>query len=484
MDIAPRWLVLDRKVGDLEGQIYRSIRDRVLGGALPAGRRLPSTRALALSLEVSRATVVGAYERLKAEGYLESTAGSATRIGQVAVPLVGRSAPRITRDTAEPKRFATPARFMPGVPDLSSFPHKAWSRCLAARARSFRHYDLGYSEGQGLPELRRSILDHITTTRGVSAVPEQMFIVPSTQVALDLLSRVLLLPKSPGRPTVWIEEPGYDVARATFRAAGARLVPVPCDGDGIDTRTVTEPRPELVYTTPSHQYPTGATMSLQRRLDLLEIARASNAVVIEDDYDSEYHFGDRPIAALQGIDRADVVAYLGTFSKTLAPGLRVAYMVLPRRLVKKFSIAYQLYGGAVVSLHIQAALADFISEGHLRTHLRQMKPIYAARMRAVTEALHRYCESILDIGPGNDGLQLATWFKNVSTDDVAIVENLSQHGYAMHPMSNFYLKTARPGLLFGVAGAHVENVNEDIQRLALSHVVVQTRAAAPRLRER
>lgn len=457
------WLTLDRQAGDLEGQIYRALRESILRGQMSAAQRLPSSRALSISLDVSRSTVVKAYDRLKAEGYLLAQTGSATRPAAVAPSALARKKTEQVHNSPA----ASPSQrkiFEPGVPDLRDFPHAAWARHLGARARALRVHDLGYSDSAGLPELQAAIIDHISATRGVSAEPGQVLIVPSTGAAIDLLSRVLLQPAQPEHNIVWMEEPGYGTAQALFRAAGARLVPVACDNAGIDVAKASGPPPRLIYTTPSHQYPTGVTMSLQRRLALLEAARQYNAVVIEDDYDSEFHYGARPIAALQGIDRSDVVAYLGTFSKTLAPGLRIAYLIVPPWLVPEISEAMRLRG-AVVSIHLQAALADFIREGRLRAYLRRQNALYATRMAATIDALRHHCGDKIGIGDGREGLQLATWFHDASVNDEVIAQTLSAHGFAMKPMSRFYLGPARPGLLLGIARVDVDEVDEIARQL-------------------
>ncbi|MBR0667336.1 PLP-dependent aminotransferase family protein [Roseomonas hellenica] len=457
----PVWLTLDRTAGDLEGQLYRALRDRILLGQMPAGQRLPPTRSLAASIGVARSTAVGAYERLKAEGYLDSRMGSASRVAAVAAsPLPGQSppAPPVARVLDEP---IAGTAFEPGVPDLAAFPHAAWARCLGSRARALRVHDLGYGAACGIRDLQEAILDHVAATRGVSARPEQVLILATTGAAIDVLARLLL--RRDG-DVAWMEEPGYPTAQALLRAAGARLVPVPCDAAGIDVARAAGPSPRLIYVTPSHQYPTGATMSLQRRLALLDVARSSGAVVLEDDYDSEFQYGSRPIAALQGIDRSEVVAYLGTFSKILTPGLRVAYAVVPPWLAPEAAAAARLRG-AVVPVHVQAALADFIREGRLRAHLRRMNAAYAARMAATVAALRRHCGHVLEVGEGAGGLQLATWFHDISIDDSAVAEALNAHGLALRPMSRFHIGPARPGLLFGIARVEPQGVDAAAERI-------------------
>ncbi|NTH64835.1 PLP-dependent aminotransferase family protein [Agrobacterium rhizogenes] len=450
MTSVAQWPAPARTSGDLEGQVYRLMRDRILQGQMLPGQKLPSTRTLAISLGVARSTVVNAYERLKAEGYLQSTTGAATRVAEFATPpLLGLAEPS-PPISPPPAVAVSDGLFKSGVPDTAAFPHAAWARYLGARGRSLRVHDLGYGAHSGIRELREAILEHISVTRGVIARAEQLIIVPSTGAAIDLLARVLLRSDRPDGAVAWIEEPGYATAQALLRMAGASLVSVPCDIEGIDVTKAAGPPPRLIYVTPSHQYPTGATMSLSRRLALLEFARANGSVVLEDDYDSEFQYASRPIAALQGIDRGEVVAYLGTFSKTLAPGLRVAYAVVPSWLVPEVTAA-QLLRGAVVPIHIQAALADFIRDGRFRAHLRHMNTIYAARMAATVSALRRHCGDWLEVGEGAGGLQLATWFRDTSTDDLTAVQRINAEGFALRSMSSLHLGPSRPGLLFGIA---------------------------------
>ena len=460
----PVWSPLDRTAGDLEGQVYRAVRDRILQGQLLAGQRLPSTRVLANALGVARSTVVLAYDRLKAEGYLEAASGSASRVAPVAkLPSPGpdRAEPTTPWPSAEP-----PAQklFEPGIPDLTGFPHATWARCLGARARSLRIHDLGYGDAGGIRELQEAIIAHVADRRGVVARPEQVLVLPSTRAAIGLLASIRLQPAASDASIAWMEEPGYPATRALLQAAGARIVPVPCDSAGIDVSKASGAPARLIYVTPSHQYPTGATMSLQRRLALLEVAETSGALVIEDDYDSEFQYASRPIAALQGIDRNNVVAYLGTFSKVLAPGVRVAYAIVPPWLLEDAHVGLQLRG-AVVPIHVQAALADFIREGRLRAYIRKMNAAYAARMAMSMAALSHHCGQVLHLGGGTGGLQLAAWFKDQRVDDRATAHHLSQHGYAMQPMSRFHLGPPRAGLVFGISRVTADTVEEVVAKL-------------------
>lgn len=463
------WLPIERAAGDLEGQVYREMRDRILSGHIAAGQRLPSTRALAASLGLARSTIVNAYERLKAEGYLEATTGSASRVALLSMSPFGVSHAPPLPPPAAAAPTAHEMLLEPGVPDLSDFPHAVWARYLASRARALRIHDLGYGDACGILDLRVAIVEHLSATRGVTALPEQVLVVPSTRVAIDLLASLRL--RAEGSDIAWVEEPGYPAAKSLLRAAGARLVPVPCDESGIDVSQAEGPSPRLIYVTPSHQYPTGATMTLKRRLALLEMAQARGALVLEDDYDSDFQYGSRPIAALQGIDRHDVVAYLGTFSKILAPGLRVAYAVVPSWLVADASAALRMRGAAV-SIHIQAALADFIRDGRLRVHLRQMNAKYAEKMTATIQALTHHCGHLLEVGSGSGGLQLATWFHDTAAEDETVAAALRLRGMAPQSMSRFHLGAPRPGLLFGIARVEpsdIDSVASKLSRLLDEH---------------
>ncbi|WP_220790412.1 MocR-like pyridoxine biosynthesis transcription factor PdxR [Gluconacetobacter takamatsuzukensis] len=449
----PAWLVLDPASGPLESQIHRAIRERILAGRLAAGDRLPSSRALARALGVARSTIVLAYDRLRAEGFLDARAGSATRVAALpAPPRHGRPSPP-PAPAPEPPDIV-PDALRPGLPDLTSFPHAVWARCLGARARAGRLVDLGHGgRAAGAPELRATILSHIRATRGVVATAGQVVIVPSIRVAVDAIARVALA--TAADPVAWVEEPGYIPIHTILKEAGARLVPLPCDAEGMDVAHAPGPSPRLICVTPSHQYPTGADMTLRRRLAILAHAHASGAVVLEDDYDSEFQYDTRPVAALQGIDRTGSVAYLGTFSKILAPGLRVAYAVLPPRLVAP--VTDFLSGrGIAVPIHLQLALADFIADGHLRAHIRRMNSLYADRMAGAVAALHRHCGGVLVPGPGTGGLQLAARFIDPTLDDRAIARRLWRQGFGVRPLSDYYLGASRPGLLLGIASATPE----------------------------
>lgn len=453
---------IGRAAGDLEGQLYRGLRSRILSGALLSGARLPSTRQLAVSSGLARSTVVSAYERLKAEGFLTSTAGGASRVAAIASPVA--SSP-----TVLPSRAIAPLPLLPltpGVPDLDSFPAAIWARMLATHARRVSAADLGYGAPLGLPALAEAILAHIAVSRGVVAGADQLILFPSTRSAIALLARVALRGASPAQRTAWIEEPAYLSARQILQDAGAALVPMPVDAGGMNLDAASHtPVPRLIYVTPSHQYPTGVTMSLARRLALLGTAQKAGALILEDDYDSEFQFDGRPIAALQGIDQAGVVAYIGTLSKVLAPGVRLAYAVVPRTLLDAAQQALRMQGLSV-PIHIQAAFLEFLRDGHFRAHIRRMTPIYAGRMAAFRDAVQDCCGDKIEPGPGTGGLQLALWFKDATRSDVAVVQALRTAGYGPQALSSMYLGAGRSGLLCGIAGLAPERAGQPARAIA------------------
>jgi GntR family transcriptional regulator/MocR family aminotransferase len=371
--------------GPMFQRVYEALRAEILEGRLGPGARLPSSRSLAGDLGVSRTTVLLAYDQLLAEGYVDGRVGSGTYVAselpEVALsaeaPATGESPhePVPARLSSYGRRAVdadvmVPARagavrydFRYGLPPVEEFPHETWRRLLARRARSASLNSLRYGPSAGIPKLRVAIADYLRRSRAVACTPEQVVVVNGSQQALDLAARVLV---DPGDAVV-IEEPHYQGARKVFQAAGARLVPVPTDAEGLDPSKLPidadADGARLLYVTPSHQFPTGATMTLCRRLALLAWAERAGVYVLEDDYDSEFRYEGRPVESMQGLDRAGRVIYAGTFSKVMFPSLRVGYLVLPQPLVEPFAAAKWLTDRHTPTLE-QEALADFLAEGH------------------------------------------------------------------------------------------------------------------------
>jgi len=465
----------------LQRQLYAALREAILRGRLAPGTRLPATRLLARDLGTARNTVVAAFEQLVAEGYLASRVGDGTRVAAVLPETLLHA--RRARVTAAPQGVApglsrrgqaivgarralrNPQRraFQPGLPALDEFPRDLWTRLLARRARRSPRATLGYGYPAGLPILREAIAWWFGAARGVTCTPEQVIVVAGAQAGLDLACRLLL---DAGDPA-WIEEPGYLGARGALLAAGAAPVPVPIDADGldVDAGARASPAARLVYVTPSHQFPLGMTMSLARRLRLLAWAAEAGAWVLEDDFDSEYRYAGRPVAAMQGLDAAGRVVYVGTFSKTMFPALRAGYLVVPVTLVDAFTAAVRLTGHQVAG-DVQAALADFLAEGHFAAHVRRMRSLYAARQDVLVGALRRRLGGLLAVEAREGGMQVAAMLP-AGADDVGAARAADAEGVVAPPLSMYHLGTAgRRGLHLGFAAVSEREIPAGVERLA------------------
>jgi GntR family transcriptional regulator/MocR family aminotransferase len=450
----------------LHVQLAAQIKSAVLSGKLPGKSRLPSSRALAADLKISRNTVLTALDQLKSEGYLEAVRGSGTLVAAISLqdlaraepsgatvdlPLRHRLAPRWDEPLARyhPSTLDRPHPFQPGTPDLGAFPAELWSACLRRASRRTDIETAGYGCMSGHPRFRRVLCDYLTQARGVSAQPEQIIVTSSARGGLSLIASALL---SPGEET-WIEEPGFRSAKAIFSAGGGKLVPVPVDAQGIDpSRSPPGGKPRLIYTTPSHQYPTGAVMTLARRIELLDLASRSGAYIIEDDYDSEFQYRGRPIAALQGLDSRGCVLYLGTFAKSLLPALRVGFVVVPAGLVDGFAKVHR-HTGQFAPPVIQLALADFIERGHHRAHVRRMRAIYASRLAAFADGIAAQSRGALVAAIPDGGLQTVVASRD-GMKDQALASHLAKAGVQCQPLCDFRMMPAdgaQGGALMGFA---------------------------------
>jgi GntR family transcriptional regulator/MocR family aminotransferase len=471
-------------------QIYERIRSPILTGSLAPGTRLPSSRTLAGDIGVSRSTVELAFSQLEAEGFLIRKVGAGTYVTS-AIPERDRAprttAPRASRVAAPP---ATPVGrdslsergrlvmtaasqaesepaghrlFAPCLPSLESFPLRTWRRLVARHSRLWQGESLFLGDAAGYRPLREALAAYLATARGVRCDWRQIIILTSTQQALDLSARLLL---DAGDP-VWLEEPGYLGARAALESAGARVVPVPVDTDGltVDAGITMAPAARLAYVTPSHQYPTGVTMSLGRRLALLEWAARTPAWVIEDDYDSEFRYTGRPLAAIQGLDLGGRVIYTGTFNKVLFPALRLAYVVVPDGLVDAFAAARTIVDGHSPSF-MQAVLADFIVAGYLSSHIRRMRALYQERREILLDALARRLAGRIEVTASDTGLHATGWLRN-GVDDREVSRRAAAKGLDLPPLSRYYLgRRPRPGLLFNYASVPPDDLRRGIDTLA------------------
>ncbi len=491
---------LDARAGTpLHRQLYEGLRQAILAGRLAAGARLPSSRALAGELGLSRNTVLAALDQLMSEGYVAGTGGSGTfvapelpeqspdciaavarrradeepqapprveRLSRRGVTLAGR----LPMPDSGPVREVAPrlqgVAFAPGLPDLDAFPFDIWARLLARHWRHPRRaLALGGDPAGHLP-LRTAIADHLRRVRAVDCSADQVIVVSGIRQAVDLAVRLLLDPGD----SVWLEEPGFTGIRAVLATADLRVVPVPVDEQGLDVAagTVLAPDARLACVAPSHQYPLGVVMSLRRRLDLLAWAREAGAWVIEDDYHSEYRYAGRPLAAMQGLDRDGRVIYVGTFSKVMFPSLRLGYLVAPPARVGAFRAAR-----ATLDDHApmtpQPALADFIGEGHYAAHLRRMRRLYAARQRALLDAAGRHLSGLLALAPDEAGMHLLAALSPglaARMDDIAAARKAAAVNVAVAPLSRFYAgPPQRQGLLLGYASFDEAIIEDAARRL-------------------
>jgi GntR family transcriptional regulator/MocR family aminotransferase len=453
--------------------LHHQLRAAILDGRLKPGLRLPATRALAEALEVSRNTVVAAYDLLLGEGYIESRRGA----GNFVANLASRRDDRRARDNAslhddriapywrDLPALAAPAQrsrfaydFRLGIPDTSAFPYDIWRRLSARALRQLSKAAPLYDLAQGRPLLREAIAKHISFARAVACEPDDVVVTSGAQQAFDLLARVLV---TPGRTVAAVEEPGYPPLRAALLAAGARVIGVPVDEEGL----IVEQLPHdanVIYVTPSHQFPLGVVMSPRRRVALLAFARARHALIIEDDYDSEFRYSGRPLDALQTLDRDDTVCYVGTFSKCLFPTLRLGYAVVPPWLRTAFVNAKHQADlhGDVLS---QDTLAAFIAEGHLVRHVRHMRKAYAERRDILLDALQRHGKGRIEVLASDAGLHLSA---KTSMDAMTLIADAAEAGINLEAL-NAYAAHDAPvnGLAFGLGMIEPESIDEAIRKL-------------------
>jgi GntR family transcriptional regulator/MocR family aminotransferase len=463
-------------------QLYEAIKEAILAARLSPGMQLPPTRELSLLLGISRQTVLNAYEQLMAEGYLSGTIGKGTFVsGDLPLspharlsgnspspaplrPLSSRGQGFINPETklnVHPQ--GKPKAFRIGMPGIDVFPFDVWARL---EARRWRHPpdSLGYSDAAGYLPLREALATYLRAARGVQCEPGQILVTSGSQQALYLIATLLLAPGD----AAWMEEPGYRGAYAALHAAEARICPIPIDSEGLSVPYAAQKHPDarLVYVTPSHQMPLGVTMSLPRRLELLEWAARNKAWVVEDDYDSEYRYTGPPLASLQSLDKSAGVIYVGTLSKVLFPGLRLAYLVLPPALVDAF-----VQAKAIIDRHApivpQIVMTDFINEGHFGRHIKRTRQVYAERRAALLNVLNTVLPDQLEPGPADGGLQVAAMFRQIRNDR-AVVQAALEEGIEVRALSEFYNAPGGnrlSGLVLGFASVPVDEIEQGAHKL-------------------
>ena len=460
-------------------QLYAALRDAILDGRLRPGVKLPSTRDLARRYALARGTIVTAFENLKAEGYLAGQVGSGTYVSEVLPESLLQAGPGVrnatSRASRRPRRLSDIARraeafapstapvahaFRTNQPALNLFPTTLWAQVAGRRLRRASIALLKGCPTAGYPPLQQVLANYLGASRGVICAPEQIAIVSGVQEAIDLVARLVLNPGD----SVCIEDPGYVGATRAFAALGASMVHVPLDREGM-----TLPRlkrgASLAYVTPAHQFPMGVTMSLARRLALLDWARRTGTLILEDDYDGEYRFAGTPVPALQGLDRHGSVIFAGSFSKVLFPSLRVGYLVVPSDLVDRLQAVKSL-ATRHAPLFEQAILCDFMSEGHFGRHVRRMREVYGERRAALVRAVRDHLEDFVEISPVEAGLQTPVTFRR-RIDATAIVDAASRRGVQVVPLSRYSSRPLdRDGLLLGFAAVSAAEIARGAKELA------------------
>jgi len=478
------WLDLDGQ-GPLHRQTYRALRGAILAGRLDSGARLPSSRALAREARLARNTVIQAYEQLVAEGYAVTRHGAGTFVA-ASLPAsraerparasgagprlrlsshgerLRRAAPRAGLSW-NPPRAQLPYDFRYGEPAYADLPYASWCRLVARRAREATRRELDYGPPGGLPELREALARYLARSRGVACDPAQVVVVQGSQQAIDLAARLLV---EPGDAAV-LEDPHYPALRLAFEAAGAEILALPVDGEGLPVAELPRRGARIACVTPSHQFPTGAVMPLARRLELLAWARDADAFVLEDDYDSEFRYDGPPIESLQGLDRDGRVLYVGTMSKVLFPSLRIGYAVVPERLADVFLAAKAVADTGSAGLE-QRALAEFIGDGSFERHLRRARIRHGGRRRALLAALEEHLGDAVEVTGANAGLHVVLWVRGAPAQRGAeLRERAAACGVGVYSVRPFYRRAPpRAGLLLGYSSLDEAAIREGVRRLA------------------
>ncbi|KXU34071.1 GntR family transcriptional regulator [Cephaloticoccus primus] len=469
----------------LHARVQRAIRELILDGAFAAGRPLPASRALAKALAVSRDTVEAAYAQLHTEGFIERRIGSGSFVSERArrAPEHTKTQPKGSRQQLAASQlsqrgsalfksgglsdFLQPRLLAPGVPETRHFPLPLWERLQRQVLKEYGTQVLLHSPPQGMEPLRRAIADHVTLERGARATPERVLILTSSQQALTLCATVLL----DAGDRIFIEDPVYQGARKAFDAAGLKCVPVPMDADGLRVeylaraKPASHAQPKAIFLTPSHQFPTGATLALDRRLAVIEWARRQQGWIIEDDYDSEFHYAGKPTACVQGLDPHERTIYIGTFTKSLWPGLRIGYMVLPPALVAPMTVARTLLDGHSAPLP-QLTLARFMKGGHYGAYVRTMRAIYAERHDVLAQLVRDHLAEFVEPRIPAGGMQLPCLFVRDIPEREA-VEAARQAGIDLLGLSALHAsRRHQAGFLMGFAAHTPRELKAAVKKLA------------------
>ncbi|EJD6507097.1 PLP-dependent aminotransferase family protein [Providencia rettgeri] len=472
------------KEGYIKENVYHTIRDAILDGRINTGIKLPSTRALAEMMSISRNSVIAGFDRLIDEGYLYTKKGSGTYVS-------AKIPDELVRTTSKPQIINCPEynalnlnpiistleslwdksrpntnthqMFNIGIGCVDQFPHELWGRLLGRVWRKSKSAIPHFNHPDGYMPLKKLVADYVRSTRGVHCNENQIIIVNGTQQAINLVSKVLLKQGD----TVWLDDPGYDSARAILTATGAKIAAIPSDQEGMDITYAAKQysHAKLIYTTPSHQFPLGTTLSLSRRLALLDWAQQNNAWIFEDDYNSEFRFSSKPIQALQGLDNHQRVIYAGTFSKMMYPGFRLGFLVVPEILSEPFTMM-KYYSDSHCGYLEQAALAQFIQEGHYARHVRKIRKICHDRQNAFLSAINLYLPHLFDVQMTDSGIHTVCWVK-AGYDIRIILEQCQQLGFGAQPLSRYCIESRNHNaILFGYAAHNENDIISSVKRLS------------------
>jgi GntR family transcriptional regulator / MocR family aminotransferase len=472
----PLLIPLSKRGEPLFRQVYLGLRQAILDGSFRPGQKLPSTRAIAEQVGVSRTVALMAYEQLLAEGFATGRAGSGTYISravevrrqpplrspEVTLSRFGNAAAMASRAIHLPSQAPRPKAydFAFGISDVETFPFQAWRRILLRCARKTRVAQLDYASASGSLALREAICTHLRRSRSVVCDRDQVIVVNGSQQALDLIARVFVEPGD----TVAVEDPCYQGTREVLRVAGAHSIAVPVDEDGLDPGGLPS-KAKLAFVTPSHQFPTGAILTVGRRFALLEWAKRAGALIVEDDYDGEFHYHGQPLESLQGLDRQGRVIYIGTFSRTVFSALRIGYLICPKGLVETLTAAKWLCDRHTPTLE-QEALAEFISSGLYERNLRRVRRRNASRREVLVDAIQKFMQDRVEVSGDGAGAHVVLWPRTRVLEKLVVARALKR-GILIYGLTPYYAnKPRRPGLLLGYSRLKESEIREGIRRLS------------------
>ena len=462
-------------------QLYNNFRQSILNGKFSPGQKLPGTRSLAAELNISRNTVVLAFEQLLLEGYLKGKIGSGTFVNEIPDNILNvkekvnrkKSGKKISTNLINQlgspeliQRNTSSEQIIPfqnGVPSLDEFPIKTWVKLNNQTAKTTSEVQLGYGDAAGYWPLREEIASYLRTYRAVNCNAEQIIIVNGSQQGLDLVMRVLLNPGD----YVWHEDPGYFGARASMLFAGAKIFPSPLDDEGLDVEYSSKKYlpPRLIYTTPSHQFPLGYTMSISRRIQVLQYASKNDCWIIEDDYDSEFRYSGNPLPSLQGMDKNSCVLYLGTFSKVLFPGLRLGYLVLPDPEMLNLFVSAKSMMDRQSPTFEQIITSQFLKEGYFTKHIRKMRILYKERQEFLIKEVEKEIGNLIKLKSSEAGMHLIAWLPE-NFDEIKISKKAKENNLIVYPVSEYVLKfKQKPGLFLGYTAFDKTRLKAGVQKL-------------------